>query len=136
MKRFANFAIAFVAVAVVAFAVGYGIQWSATRTANEMAQANAADLGRARERAMRQDALLALYRARVELIRNNYGLAGDQLAEAKRVAEAAGLKEALPPIENASAAVLGQDPAAAEPIQNAIRALENTGRPDAGGDTP
>lgn len=136
MKRFANFAIAFVAVAVVAFAIGYGIQWNAVRSANEMAEANAADLARARERAMRQDALLSLYRARVELVRNNFGLAGDHLAEAKRVVEAAGPKEALPAIENATAAVIGQDPAAVDPIQNAIRSLESTGRSNAGGDAP
>lgn len=118
---------------LICFGGGWFLQLSKVSAANRGQTACNDKLKTIQAGADKQEAILYLYRARIELTRNNFGTAGDDLGEAKnRVPGSPALEE----IDKASKAVMGQDLATAtDSIQNAIRALEGAPAPQ-GSPTP
>ena len=127
MKRILRWIGAFVGVALLGFGIGFFLQWSKAREAAAARESCETSLAEHAKRSGTQETLLSLYRARVEIGRNNFGLAGDHLRQAKTRAEATGIGgPSLASIERAADLVAANDAAAIDPIQQAIGSLEGT----------
>ena len=122
MKRILRFVGAFVLVALVSFGLGWYLE-HAKRSAAEDARARCqTSLDGAASASSRSQGLVDLYRARVEVLRANFGNASDSLAKAKTAFGASDPANAA--IDRAVAAVKAQDAAAGDRLQEAINAAE------------
>ena len=121
-----------VALALIAFGGGAFWQWSKANAAIKAEEMCLKQNQTAKFQADYDAALLALYRARIEIIRANFGNVGTQLSTAKqKIADSGRGASALPLIEKALAASSGLDPNSGEAIQAAIGALESLSAPPA-----
>lgn len=125
MKRILIWIGAFVGVAVAGFVAAFVLQWTKVSTATEARTLCEATLDKNTKTMERESALLTLYRARHQIGQNNFGIAGEQLQQAKsKLGAAAVTGEAMAEVERAVALVAANDAAAIDAIQKAIAALE------------
>ncbi len=126
MKKILRWVGAFIGVAVLGFLGGFVLQWTKVSEANQARTTCENALGDQSKRMEVQDGLLSLYRARHEAGRNNFGLVGEQLLQAKKHLATAGVTgEGVSEIERATTLAAANDAASIEPIQNAIAAIES-----------
>src|SRR5688500_15189542 len=114
---------AFVAVAVLGFLGGFILQWTKVSEAKEARTSCEDTLGKQSKSMELQASLLSLYRARHEAGRNNFGLVGDHVQQARDRMSTAGVTgDASANAERAAALAAATDAAAIEPLQNSIAA--------------
>ena len=122
MKRILQFAGGFVAVALISFGAGWYVE-HASASAAESARARCqTSLDGAARASSRGQGVVDLYRARLEVLRANFGNAGDQIARARGAFDPK--DPATAAIDRAAAAIKAQDPAAGDRVQEAITAAE------------
>lgn len=122
MKNVLRFTGALVVVALVSFVVGWYLEHSKASAADAARLRCQTSLDSTAQSSSRAQGIIGLYRARVEVLRANFGNASESLAKARG---------AFPPsdpataaLDRAVAAVKAQDPASSDRIQDAISAVE------------
>ena len=122
MNRLQKFAAAFAGVAVLSFLGGFLEEHSKVTDAEAASARCQSGLDGLSKVTSREQGLLDLYRARLELMRANYGTAGDFLAKAKTALNADPAAGAS--IDKAAEAVKKQDTGAGDLVQQVIAARE------------
>lgn len=126
MKNVLRFTGALVVVALVSFVVGWYLEHSKASAADAARLRCQTSLDSAAQSSSREQGIIGLYRARVEVLRANFGNATESLDKARGGFPPADPASAA--LARAAAAVKAQDPAAGDRIQEAITAAETHAR--------